>query len=571
MRKLQLIFIPLVLLAYQSAFAAGSIESPDTVDDVGNYSSLALDVNGYPVVSYYDQDNEDLKVMHCNDVNCAGGDESIQTVDWTGNVGLFTSLALDINGYPVVSYYDYENDDLKVLHCNDAICFGWDESIETVDTFAAGIHSSLALGFDGFPVVSYWDASNEDLRILHCNDANCAGGDESIESVDTAGSVGQFTSLALDADGYPVVSYWDTDNNDLKVLHCNDPNCAGGDESIESVDTVDDVGLFTSLVLDDRGYPVVSYFDVANFDLKVLHCNDPNCAGGDESIESVDTVGDVGQTTSLALDASGYPVVSYYDHGNSALKLLHCNDENCAGGDERMVCADNNGDVGVSTSLALDTSGYPVVSYHDHGNEDLKVLHCLDALCLDANCASNEAPVPAANGPYEGLPNIGIELSSAGSIDPENLPFSHGWAVTSANSEKCSFDDETLASPELTCTEADEYEVTLTTTDAGDLSGEDKALVKIITQRAGIDKLSAELDELVDDGILKKGQARGLRNPLRNSARSLDKNKTAAACNQLQDFIDEATAKNPTPLKAELAAHLIGEAKALQHSIGCGT
>ena len=84
----------------------------------------------------------------------------------------------------------------------------------------------IQLDANGFPVVSYIDNENGDFRIIHCNDVNCAGGDESISAV----GVGEPSSMSLDANGYPVVSY-DTSNGDVKILHCNDVNCAGGDES----------------------------------------------------------------------------------------------------------------------------------------------------------------------------------------------------------------------------------------------------------------------------------------------------------------------------------------------------
>src|SRR3990172_3128904 len=134
----------------------------------------------------------------------------------------------------------------------------------------------------------------------------------SLWSPDRSDVVGEDNSLALDASGFPVVSYWDRSNSDLKLLHCNDANCLGGDESITSPDTTDSVGRYTSLALDGSGFPVVSYYDVTNENLKVMHCNDANCCGGDESITSPEGGGDGWAfDTSLALDASGNPVVSY--------------------------------------------------------------------------------------------------------------------------------------------------------------------------------------------------------------------------------------------------------------------
>jgi hypothetical protein len=143
----------------------------------------------------------------------------------------------------------------------------------------------------GGPVVSYQDATNGDLRIAHCNDANCAGGNESIATVDQPGNVGLYTSLELDSTGKPVIIYYDATNGDLKVAHCNDADCVGGDESLASVDQLGAVGFFTSLALDAAGNPVISLHDNTNLDLKVAHCNDGDCAGGDDRIVTVDTVG----------------------------------------------------------------------------------------------------------------------------------------------------------------------------------------------------------------------------------------------------------------------------------------
>ncbi|MEM7118901.1 MAG: hypothetical protein AAF614_41170, partial [Chloroflexota bacterium] len=387
-----LVYSPTLTATANAANSGTTITSPDTEGDVGEYTSLALDSNGYPIVAYFSEQTDDLKLLHCDDPNCEGSN-SIATPDSGGSVGRFPSLDLNSSGFPVISYYANSGGDLRIIFCLNANCTSTARTVPDTNG-AVGAHSSLVLDSNDYPVVSYYDFSNKNLKLLHCTKSLCGVGDQIVD-VDTANQdVGWFTSMALDSNGYPVISYYDYSALNLKLARCNDPNCdpnVNGAETITVVDSVGNVGLDPSLALDSNGYPVISYFDFSGKNLKLIHCNDPNCdpdVNGAESIAIVDRNGNVGQYTSLELDANGFPVISYY--GSSNLKLAHCNDPNCdpdVNGGERISTVDADGNVGLYTSLELDSNGYPVISYYDATNEDLKIAHCDNADCIPS-CAS---------------------------------------------------------------------------------------------------------------------------------------------------------------------------------------
>ena len=359
----------------------GTIHTIDSTGNVGQYTSLALTTAGFPVISYRDVTNGDLKLAVCGDATCSSS-TTIRTIDSAGDVGWYTSLALTTAGFPVVSYYDGTSQNLKLAVCADATCLS-STAIRIIDsTGGVGSHTSLALTTAGFPVILYRDFINRDLKLAVCADATCSSG-TIIRTIDSMGDVGQYTSLALTTAGIPVISYYDVTNQNLKLAVCADATCLSN-TTFRTIDGTGNKGEFTSLALTTAGFPVISYRDVTNGDLKLAVCGDATCSSS-TTIRTIDSAGDVGWYTSLALTTAGFPVISFYDITNSGLKLAVCADTTCSSS-TTIRTIDSAGSVGWYLSLALTTAGFPVISYYDKTNGDLKL-----AVCADVTCSSGTA------------------------------------------------------------------------------------------------------------------------------------------------------------------------------------
>lgn len=349
----------------------------DADGDVGQFTSLQLDANGNPVISYYDLTNGDLKLAICGNTTCSAGN-TIRAVDTGGNVGRFSSLQLNASGHPVVSYQDGNPGGLKIVVCGDATCASGN-TFQAVDPTATNTgFGSLRLNASGNPVISYKDNDpNYDLKLVVCGNATCSAGN-TFQSPDTLDDVGDSTSLRLNAAGNPVVSYYDVTNGNLKLIVCGNATCSSGN-TVRTLDTPSLVGLHTSLQLDASGNPVISYFDITNRDLKIVVCGDATCASNNV-IQTLDSTGVVGQSTSLQLNASGNPVISYEDRTGQVLKLIVCGDPTCSSGNIIRELT-STGVVGQFTSLQLDANGNPVVSFYDGNAHDLKVVICANPTC----------------------------------------------------------------------------------------------------------------------------------------------------------------------------------------------
>jgi hypothetical protein len=142
----------------EPALAGWHIETADSTGSVGiEGTSLALDSNANPHISYWDEDNEALKYAAFN-----GSTWDIQTIDNAADDGDWSSIALDTNDNPHISYQG-NNSRLKYAAFNGLT---WD--IETVDsTFNVGTSTSLVLDSNDNPHISYHYWPDENLNYAY--------------------------------------------------------------------------------------------------------------------------------------------------------------------------------------------------------------------------------------------------------------------------------------------------------------------------------------------------------------------------------------------------------------------
>ncbi len=165
--------------------------------------SLALDAGGEPALTWFDQSTRDLRFAQRVE-----GIWSIETVAETGDAGRFSSLAFDGSGRPHVSFVrmvDGPTADVVYATRGES---GWEEErVSTLSSLELGFtgarrSTSLALTAEGAPVVAFADTEAVWLA------TRSAGGAWRAETVlaRSGAPLGQLVSLAVDAAGLPHVA-----------------------------------------------------------------------------------------------------------------------------------------------------------------------------------------------------------------------------------------------------------------------------------------------------------------------------------------------------------------------------
>jgi hypothetical protein len=252
--------------------------------------------------------------------------------------------------------------------------------------------------------IAYHDSPNKDLRYVEKTGESWGNP----EVVQYEGSVGQHSSLALDARGNPHICYYHFGNGDLMY--------AMRDEDGWHRTTVDwegTVGKRCSIALDSQGNPHICYMDETHGLVKYAWNTNGNWLT--TSVQNsaifgaeVPCITDWGQPTSIAIDAGGTPHMSYYTAGTFDLGYI------TKVNDQLVVAAADGGEdnVGLASSLALDSRGSPHISYLEYVSDidiRLKYAHKVDGEWINEH-------IPVADPPNECMGPTAIAVGADGTV-----------------------------------------------------------------------------------------------------------------------------------------------------------
>ena len=222
-------------------------QSVDVKNSTGAYPSLVFDRNGYALITYYRKTSGDLRAARRG----VDGRFSLTTIASTGDVGRFTTAAVNAKGNVGVAFEDSTHGWLGYGQM-DARTGVWGTT--TVDKTTRGTaFLSMAFNPDSqMPYISYYDAYPADLKVAQFKNRGWQS-----EVVAARGATGLFTNLFFYNDE-PNVVFFDKRRNDLLL--------AVHDDAWNVETLYNDGGRFATVAVDrTNGILRYAYFDNAAY------------------------------------------------------------------------------------------------------------------------------------------------------------------------------------------------------------------------------------------------------------------------------------------------------------------
>jgi hypothetical protein len=341
-------------------------------------TTVLLGADGLPIILYVNTVTQRLMLVRCADRDCAAIASS-HTVAAIGASGGFASMALGTDGFPVVSWQVSSN--VLVGKCADVACTVTPTALNVNPATVVGMYgTSIAVGVDGIPWISYSDATNGDLKVARCTSSACFAV-TTFTADASANLVGYNSSIGVDPWGHPVIVYSDVTAGVLKIARCNSfASCAGAITAPLGA-AIGTTYAHTSLSFGNDGLPVIAYGNLTSFELKFVKCLDTYCSGFLDT--TLSAVANDGYTPSITVGADGLPFIAWFRSGFDGPFFAKCRDAACVSSyvnsvDPATLIA------GQGVSVTTGADGMPVWAYlasADGTNFDLREVRCTNPFC----------------------------------------------------------------------------------------------------------------------------------------------------------------------------------------------
>ena len=372
----------------QAAHLTWAIETVDNRGFTGYGSSVYQD-GTTRYISYVDVSNNDLYFARYTgtgtETTCVGNTNwRCEIVDPNASVDE-TSLAFVSGGQPAIAY----NGSTTLKYANyigggtGTCSVGSNWNCETVDIAPNTLADPSLVNLANIPHISYRSDTGQSLkyaRRVGGGTGNCsAGSNWNCEIVNTSSAMGQYSSIADNGSGSPIISYYDEGNGDLKfALSVNagsGTGCISSNFTCTTVQSAGDAGRWTSIFLNTSGQAAISYLDTTTNALKVAEnvgSGGTGCAVAQWKCSTVDS-GIATRFTSLTRQ-SGSLIISYVDFTNGRLKYAQqktAGTGNCiVGGDYDCEIIQSGITPQYTSVVTSSTTTY--ISYYEDGTRSLR-------------------------------------------------------------------------------------------------------------------------------------------------------------------------------------------------------
>ena len=315
-------------------------------------NSLSSKFYGDTIHVTYQNTSDHVESMWYSSANSAGGNPS-GSIQHSASTNM-NSLALGPNGEMYVSL-TFENNIFLMGSDN----YGGNWYFVESDYHLLGVYSDLDMDDFGNLHMVYRDAFEDELRYSISNET-----DISFEVIDSSTESGLFNNIEVDIYGNVHIAY----KADDKLKYAKKLSTSNN-WIVSTIDSVQGSGLFASMTLDQWQNPHISY-GTGGQGLRYAAFN-----GTGWNIETVDSNQAGVYFTSIAIDGmqNVHIAASEFVSNYTEFNLNHAKKNMNSTGGWSISDVDNNGNVGLSANIVIDSFDNVHIGYIDFGAASIKL------------------------------------------------------------------------------------------------------------------------------------------------------------------------------------------------------